>query len=993
MRRKIASSISLALLAGILAGPAASAQEPRSSVTDLPILSKETPRGETTSIAVTGPAPVQKTVDGNISDWVAKPSRLGGTFLYSAGELVYQDHIFDANGADDGRDASRLEKTDPVESVVPETYRLDALSQADAPGELGVPTPEEYSYDSTYGDAVEHQDAADFAEVRVAVSGETLYLLARTTTLRADDHPALVLLADTSEGSDTLSVPFNSGLTSNVAETALFITEAGITSADLASGVESPLSGTVAVNRDGYTNAVEASIPLSAVSSTDGALSIALASGLADDTGTAFRHLELEIDDVAHPNVANIAFRTDEPVRIWMDKQQALALNAGTIDPFFYAIDTAKLASGGSEEVVPGPGYHDRIFISEESTGVPRESGQDGVFQHYGLFLPTAYDGSPVPLQWWLHWRGGSAHSGAAVVPKVFKQLGEDADSIVVAPSGRGSSTWYVGKGHVDFLEVWKDVFDSVTIDRDRVYVTGHSMGGWGSYLLTLLYPDRFAAAAPFAGPVTQGAWTGADFPGCDSMKFDEYTPCYIDANGSRPRDQHTRKILENALHVPYGIFHGTDDELVPYSGVVRQTERLVELGYRYRFYTSPGYEHYSHPVMDQWSEAGRYMHQFARPENPAHVVYKRDMPFERATEEVQSGGAVLDFDFDSAYWMSELTPTDEQAGVASFDGRSLAISDEAHVVAPDSGPPASPGATGPYVITGLQWLDDPATDAPATSNAFDLSLSGTKAVRLELPRMSIDVGAPIAGSIDTTDALQLQLAGPWASVPDVAVDGWPVPATLNDGVVSFDVPAGAHQLTITPADGPTQQATVLSFTDASDPSAQYSDATTVEAQLVAGDGTPITGAPVDFSLAGAQGSRSLSSVTDEAGFAAVTFDVTERPGDHRLTATYAGTETLAPSTAGVDYVVTRDDSSLSVTESGRGANKLLTARLVDSDSADGLAGREIAFYSGDRLLGSATTNEQGVATYAPSKNSARPGSFEAVFAGDDLYRESSATS
>jgi hypothetical protein len=323
-------------------------------------------------------------------------------------------------------------------------------------------------------------------------------------------------------------------------------------------------------------------------------------------------------------------------------------------------------------------------------------------------------------------------------------------------------------------------------------------MGGWGSYLLSLLYPDRFAAAAPVAGPVTQGLWTGVDyFEGCEEFAADEYTPCYVSANESRPRDQHTRKLLENSLHVPFAILQGTSDELVWYTGVARQAQRLAELEYRFRFYTYPGYEHYTHPIADQWSEAASYLHTFTRPENPAHVVYHRDMPFEIATEEVQSGGADLNFDFDSAYWMSGLSPVDETAGTAEFDGRSLAIPEDAHIAAPDTGPPAAPGQTGPFAITGLQWLTDPTATTPAPSNAFEATLVGADAVTLDLARMALATTQSITGSVSTEAPLTLGLAGDWTEVPPLSVDGTATPATLVDGVLTFDIPAGAHEVVI----------------------------------------------------------------------------------------------------------------------------------------------------------------------------------------------------
>ena len=53
-----------------------------------------------------------------------------------------------------------------------------------------------------------------------------------------------------------------------------------------------------------------------------------------------------------------------------------------------------------------------------------------------------------------------------------------------------------------------------------ETFVTGHSMGGWASYLLPIEHPDWFAAAFPASGPVTQGAYTGIDFKGCDKYSF-----------------------------------------------------------------------------------------------------------------------------------------------------------------------------------------------------------------------------------------------------------------------------------------------------------------------------------------------------------------------------------------------------------------------------------------------------------------------------------------
>src|SRR5947209_2294854 len=63
-----------------------------------PVLSTEVPAGHGTVIALRRSFDPPRKVDGDISDWHGRPTGFGGTTIYSSGELVYQDHIFDAWG-------------------------------------------------------------------------------------------------------------------------------------------------------------------------------------------------------------------------------------------------------------------------------------------------------------------------------------------------------------------------------------------------------------------------------------------------------------------------------------------------------------------------------------------------------------------------------------------------------------------------------------------------------------------------------------------------------------------------------------------------------------------------------------------------------------------------------------------------------------------------------------------------------------------------------
>ncbi|HEX6713056.1 MAG TPA: prolyl oligopeptidase family serine peptidase, partial [Thermoleophilaceae bacterium] len=697
---------------------------------NVPVATADIPAGGGMTTQLKRAQDPARTVDGKTGDWTGRLPGFGGALFYSRGELVYEDHIWDAYGADNGQDAQRMQVEQPLQDAVPETYRADPALEY-VPEEFGIPLGP-FTFSTHYGD-LEHQDQADLSQVRLGTdaSGD-LSLLARTVTMN-DAKPAsgLLVLLDTRPGSTSRDVGFGSGLSSTKAETALYLQGDKGLARDLASGAVVPLSaGAVATDPSGYANAIEARIPASLVEGLSG---VAVAAGTPNTAGDGFA------------NIANVAFRTKEPSRDWWEQQQALALEAGSIDDFFVQPDLAGMRAGRNERYRPTSGYHDRIFDS--SPAISSEGGRNGILQHYGLYIPTGYSADRAnPVQWWFHFRGGRAHIAAAVVPGVIEQMGEDAGSLVVTPDGRGSSTWYVGKGQVDFNEVWDDVHKLLNIDRNREYIAGHSMGGWASWLLPILYPDRFAAAFPASGPPTQGLWAGC-----------EQDECFQSANDGRPRDEWTTPLLENLRWVSYVNYQGAADELVPVSGVTMQMEKMRELGLRYRYYVFPHEEHYGPPIFDQWAEGVKYEHQFTRDPNPPSVTLIRSMPMERAVEQVNSGGVPLSFDFNRAFWVSGLEPIDESKGAARIDVRSLAIPEPEHDAVPEVVPPISADQQDPSVEEGQAWTTRAGTEQPAR-NGFVATLSGATSVELDPRRMRISLRRPITAEITTDHAVTIHL-------------------------------------------------------------------------------------------------------------------------------------------------------------------------------------------------------------------------------------------
>src|SRR5262249_37880875 len=151
------------------------------------------------------------------------------------------------------------------------------------------------------------------------------------------------------------------------------------------------------------------------------------------------------------------------------------------------------------------------------------------------LYLPDAYDSSKKewPLLLFLHGAGESGDDLARVKrhgPPKLIEGGKAFPFIVVSPqsSGRG---W-----NADTLNaLLDDLISKYRVDKDRVYLTGLSMGGFGTWSLAATHPEKFAAIAPICG-------------------------------GGRPED--ASKIKD----IPTWVFHGAKDTTVP----IARSEAMV---------------------------------------------------------------------------------------------------------------------------------------------------------------------------------------------------------------------------------------------------------------------------------------------------------------------------------------------------------------------------------------------------------------------------------
>ena len=126
----------------------------------------------------------------------------------------------------------------------------------------------------------------------------------------------------------------------------------------------------------------------------------------------------------------------------------------------------------------------------------------DNTLQPYRIFVPAAYDKAKAhPLIIALHGMGGDENSYFDGYENgAFKVEAEKRGYIVACPKGRQPASMYRGPAEQDVMDVMAEARRVYNIDPDRVYLTGHSMGGFGTWALAMHHPEVFAALAPVAG-------------------------------------------------------------------------------------------------------------------------------------------------------------------------------------------------------------------------------------------------------------------------------------------------------------------------------------------------------------------------------------------------------------------------------------------------------------------------------------------------------------
>lgn len=138
--------------------------------------------------------------------------------------------------------------------------------------------------------------------------------------------------------------------------------------------------------------------------------------------------------------------------------------------------------------------------------------------------------------------------------------------------------------GRSDALAVLHHAKQSLDYDPSRVYLTGHSMGGHGTWQLGSLFPDLFAAIAPSAGWISFDTYPQAAPPRTHPMSL---------ASQRAANTSDTLALKDNLANLGVFILHGDADDNVPVSLANTMAATLKEFHTDYRMHIEVSANHW----------------------------------------------------------------------------------------------------------------------------------------------------------------------------------------------------------------------------------------------------------------------------------------------------------------------------------------------------------------------------------------------------------------
>ena len=209
---------------------------------------------------------------------------------------------------------------------------------------------------------------------------------------------------------------------------------------------------------------------------------------------------------------------------------------------------------------------------AEPTQKVGKLDAQVHVSLDYLVYLPTDYEKKDSwPLLLFLHGAGERGDDLELVKkhgpPKLIEQ-GKPFPFVVVSPQCPMDGWWSTKP--LELVALLDEIVAKYKIDQDRIYLSGLSMGGFGTWMLAAYAPDRFAAIVPVCG--------GGE-----------------------------RLMARRLTHLPVWAFHGAKDQVVPLGRSEEMVDALKKLhgDVKLTVYPEAGHDSwtatYENPEVYEW--------------------------------------------------------------------------------------------------------------------------------------------------------------------------------------------------------------------------------------------------------------------------------------------------------------------------------------------------------------------------------------------------------
>jgi pimeloyl-ACP methyl ester carboxylesterase len=241
---------------------------------------------------------------------------------------------------------------------------------------------------------------------------------------------------------------------------------------------------------------------------------------------------------------------------------------------------TLELLRPGVKEPLDRQTVTVRVRRPEQSHKRTFVSGIDGSVQYYAVQPGKIAEGGPAPALF-LTLHGASVEAIGQADAYAPKDWGH-----IIAPTNRRPYGFdWEDWGGQDALEVLEAARVRYKTDPRRTYLTGHSMGGHGTWIVGVTYPDRWAAIAPSAGWINFATYGGMRRP---------EIPSPLEELLWRPANQgDTFALVRNCAANGVYVLHGDADDNVPVREAREMRKQLAAFHPDFAYYERPGAGHW----------------------------------------------------------------------------------------------------------------------------------------------------------------------------------------------------------------------------------------------------------------------------------------------------------------------------------------------------------------------------------------------------------------